>query len=193
MLAELDIPHNEPWIQVYSGKPFTFLSPGVSDIDISDIAHALSMQCRFNGHVKKFYSVAEHSVNVSYEVPEQYALAALLHDAAEAYIGDMVSPLKAHMPDFREVEHRIESAIYRRFGIPRYSYEQDLAIKRADWALCVYEGRTLLTDSSLVDAWPFAKNRELKNVTTLECLLPQHAKARFLARFDELTHTRSKE
>lgn len=195
MTAIRVIEAREPWIQVYSGKPFTFLSPGVPDIDILDIAHALSMQCRFNGHVKKFYSVAEHSINVSYEVPEKHALAGLLHDAAEAYIGDMVSPLKDHMSEFREIEHRIESAICRRFNVPLYSYEKELAVGRADRALCIHEGRTLLTNPSLVDAWPFANSPDyiLKNVTELECLLPQHAKARFLARFDELTAARSKE
>lgn len=193
MTAALENAHNEPWIQVYSGKPFTLLSPGISDIDITDIAHALSMQCRFNGHVKAFYSVAEHSVNVSHEVPEQYALAALLHDAAEAYLGDMVSPLKAYMPDFREAESRVEAAIYRRFNIPLHSYEQSLAIKRADWALCVHEGRTLLANPSLVDAWPFAAHAKLKNEHTLSCFSPIRAKAEFLKRFDALMDTRSKD
>lgn len=193
MTAAPEIAHDEPWIQVYSGKPFTFFSPGVSDIDILDIAHALSMQCRFNGHVKKFYSVAEHSVNVSYEVPEQYALAGLLHDAAEAYIGDMVSPLKFHMPEFREVETRIESAIFRRFNVPLYSHEQNMAVKRADLALCVHEGRTLLTNPLLVDTWEFTSRSELKNEHTLECLSPLRAKAKFLARFDELVDARSKD
>lgn len=195
MTAVRAIETHEPWIQIYSGKPFPFLSPGVSDIDILDIAHALSMQCRFNGHVKKFYSVAEHSINVSYEVPEKHALAGLLHDAAEAYIGDMVSPLKDHMPEFREIEHRIEAAIYRRFNVPLYSYEKEREVGRADRALLIHEGRTLLNNPSLVDEWSFANNPdyERKNVTALECFSPQEAKAQFLARFDELTYALSKD
>ncbi|MEM4379972.1 MAG: hypothetical protein QXL01_04720, partial [Thermoplasmatales archaeon] len=82
----------EPWIETYSGKKFDYLAQ--SELDIEDIAHALSNLCRFNGHTRVFYSVAEHSVNVSSMVPPELKIAALLHDAAEAYIGDVPSPLK---------------------------------------------------------------------------------------------------
>lgn len=195
MTAALDIAHNEPWMQVHSGKPFHFLSPGIADIDIHDIAHALSMQCRFGGHVRWFYSVAEHSINVSHEVPEEYALAALLHDAAEAYIGDMVSPLKNIMSDFQVVEDRIDAAIKRRFNIPLYDHDQEQAVKRADLALCIHEGRTLLTNQSLVDLWPFTHmpNYALNKEHTLRGLTPEKAKSDFLRRFDQLLIARSKD
>lgn len=102
-----------------SGRRFWPLDPRVEDIDIQDIAHALAHVCRFNGHVREFYSVAQHSVIVSHYVPREFALHGLLHDAAEAYIGDMSAPLK-HDPNmvmYREADRQLTSLIYRRFGI----------------------------------------------------------------------------
>lgn len=104
-------------MQTYTGKQFYPLAPLVEDIDPVDIAHSLAMQCRYNGHCKDFYSVAEHCVLMSHFVPEEYALHALLHDATEAYIGDMVRPLKRHMPDFTAVEDKLMPVIAERFGI----------------------------------------------------------------------------
>lgn len=84
----------EPWILTYTGRKFWPLEPKAEDVCIEDIAHALSNICRYGGHSKHFYSVAQHSWLVSYLVHEDNALWGLMHDAAEAYIGDMVSPLK---------------------------------------------------------------------------------------------------
>lgn len=106
------------WMQVYSGAQFWPLDVQTQDFDIRDIAHSLSLQCRYNGHVDKFYSVAEHSVLVSYCVPEEYKLWALLHDAAEAYTGDMVRPLKRSMLDFQLAEDRILYKLAERFNLP---------------------------------------------------------------------------
>ncbi|MFG0247924.1 MAG: phosphohydrolase, partial [Phycisphaeraceae bacterium JB051] len=77
------------WIQTYTGKAFYPLREDPGIIDIRDIAHALSLQCRFNGHCSDFYSVAQHSVHVSEVVPQAFALWGLLHDAAEAYMSDL--------------------------------------------------------------------------------------------------------
>lgn len=85
--------HNTTMI-TYTGKVFDFDSPSDGPVCLEDIAHALGMLCRFNGHIRRFYSVAQHSVLVSKLVDPRYALLALFHDAAEAYVGDMVSPLK---------------------------------------------------------------------------------------------------
>jgi len=85
------------WIQTISGRKFPLAEPDPNQIDIEDIAHALSMLCRFNGHCTQFYSVAEHSMHVSHEISNDLALAGLLHDAAEAYLGDVPSPLKKEL------------------------------------------------------------------------------------------------
>lgn len=184
-----------PWMHTASGKAFPFMEPGIADIDIHDIAHSLSMQCRFNGHIRWFYSVAEHSVNVSNEVDEQYAMAALLHDASEAYIGDLVSPLKAKLPDYQEIEHRLDHTIRRRYQIESYDPIQDDEVKRADRAMCVLEGRALLPNPSLVDEWDFSHNplfSTTRKSHVLRGLSPEAAKMSFLKRFDELMLARRK-
>jgi hypothetical protein len=99
-----------------SGKKVDFYRPVMSMISLEDIAHALSHICRFNGHVHKFYSVAEHSVLLSKLVPEEYALSALFHDAAEAYIGD-TRPMRSQITGLEEVEARFNSLIVDKFGL----------------------------------------------------------------------------
>jgi hypothetical protein len=105
------------WIQSVSGKRVSVTEPEESMIDIGDIAHALSLLCRFNGHGTKFYSVAEHSVHVSYEIQSELALAGLLHDAAEAYLGDVPSPLKKYLNEFKVFEDKMERTIAASFGV----------------------------------------------------------------------------
>lgn len=106
------------WMQTYTGVRFHPLDPRPEDIDAADIAHALSLICRYGGHVHRFYSVAEHCVLMSQAVPSSFALWALLHDAAEAYVGDMVRPLKRSMAAYQEVEEVVMSAIAQRFALP---------------------------------------------------------------------------
>ena len=94
-----------PWIATHAGRRFYFEAPHPDDVDITDVAHALSNLCRFTGHVNRFYSVAEHSINVSLLVPPEDALQGLLHDAHEAYIGDCSSPLKRAIGyDYRRLD-----------------------------------------------------------------------------------------
>lgn len=137
---------NDSWIQTYTGKKFDFISPHPSMIDIKDIAHALSNQCRFNGHCRQFYSVAEHSVYVAQEVMKTHphlGLAALMHDAAEAYVGDMVSPLKAILPEFKVIEDKVDKVIADRFG---FDHTHHSIIKQADMQLLVDEKNALHTN-----------------------------------------------
>lgn len=102
-------------IQTYTGKQFWPMDPRPEDIDIEDIAHALANICRFGGHCHTWYSVAQHSVLVS-EIAKD-CKAGLLHDAAEAYIGDMVRPLKRYMTSFTITERNLQYAIFRRFNV----------------------------------------------------------------------------
>lgn len=129
------------WIQTFTGRQFWLLEPDPSDVCIEDIAHALSLQCRFNGHVKRFYSVADHSIRVSRIVPPEMALVGLMHDAAEAYIGDMVKPLKMEMGRFQEVEVEVWRAIALAFDLPLKIPPE---VKHADLVMLATEARDLL-------------------------------------------------
>ena len=108
----------DPWIQTYTGRRFFFLNPKPEDIDIIDIAHALSNQCRYAGHTQTFYSVAEHSYWVSKRVTPENARVALMHDAAEAYLPDVPGPIKQCLGDsWHGIERRIWAAIAEAFGL----------------------------------------------------------------------------
>ena len=108
---------NDGWIQTFTGKRFYPLDPNPDDISIVDIAAALSKTCRFGGHTLKWYSVAEHCVHVAnYALPE-HKLAALLHDASEAYLVDVPPPIKPLIADYYSIEGKIERAIAERFKI----------------------------------------------------------------------------
>src|SRR5690348_18006267 len=105
-------------IHTFTGRTFCPLDPKPEDIDIQDIAHALSCQCRFTGHSRKFYSVAEHCVRVSLLVSPDLQLAALLHDASEAYLSDVARPIKRlpAMAEYRRTEEALQRQIYLCFG-----------------------------------------------------------------------------
>ena len=93
------------------------LMPDPDDIDIADIAWGLGRIPRFNGHMRADYSVAHHSVVMSYLVPKRFAKEALLHDAAEAYMGDIITPVKNLFPEVRKVEKHLLAAIMRKFEV----------------------------------------------------------------------------
>lgn len=131
------------WEQTFTGKQFWPLDPRPDEVSLEDIAHGLSQQCRFNGHCKEFYSVAQHCVLVSEIVRPDQARAGLFHDAPETYIGDIVSPLKRSLPKkFKEIEKRIEEVIFKHFGIIDYDH---LHIKEADKIALATEARDLMS------------------------------------------------
>jgi 5'-deoxynucleotidase YfbR-like HD superfamily hydrolase len=135
------------FIQTYSGAKFDFADPAPASIRLKDIAHALARICRFGGHVATFYPVADHCVNVTRFLirngaDRQTAAWGCMHDAAEAYVGDIVSPFKQMLPKAGEIEQRIAAMIRERFGIDEGQVDFD-AVKRADEALLVAEAKAL--------------------------------------------------
>lgn len=113
-------PYGRPdrgWVATYSGKRVWPLDPRPEDISLEDIAHALSMKCRYSGHTKRFYSVAQHCRIVSFHVPAELAAYGLLHDAAEYVLPDIARPIKAAIPGFDKIEARLMRAIAERFGL----------------------------------------------------------------------------
>lgn len=129
------------WFQTFTGRQFWPTDPRPEDFDLRDIATGLSQICRFNGHTNAFYSVAQHSVLVSRIVPPELAWEGLMHDAAEAYIGDVIRPLKHALPDYRAIETRLEEVLAERFGL-KYPWPPE--IKEADNVLLMTERRDLV-------------------------------------------------
>lgn len=137
-------PRAGDWMQTYTGRAFWPLDPEPADIDPVDIAHSLGMICRYGGHASRFYSVAEHCVLLSRAVAPQYALWALLHDATEAYVGDMIRPLKSQFVNYQEVEDNLMDVIAYRFGLEPGIPE---AVHHADTRILLNEREALMSGS----------------------------------------------
>ncbi len=168
-----------PSIQISNGSYFNFELLNENIFGIEDIAHALSQICRFTGHTREFYSVAQHSVLVSKIVPEKYQLVGLLHDAAEAFLGDVSAPLKTLLPDYREVERRVESAVLWQYGIMQIPE----CVKKADLTLLLTEQRDLMPRTEL--KWDGHGTTQLLEEKIVP-LPPEEARRLFLRRFYHL-------
>lgn len=131
-------------IRTFSGKMLNVVKPNPDHINIEDIAHALAVIPRFGGQTKLFYSVAEHSIRVAELLPMELKLAGLLHDASEAYIGDVQSPIKILLPNYYQIEDKLMKAIARKFG---FDYPWDIEVDAADRALLELEWRWLVDQS----------------------------------------------
>jgi len=164
-------------IFTFSGGFMRPLDPTPEDIHVEDIAHALANQCRWTGHVSKFFSVGEHSLNVASLVADEFKLSALLHDASEAYLADLARPIKK-APGlgevYLEVEAKLEAAIGQRFGV--LSLHQSPTIKAADEAALWAEAKALLP--VLGEQMP-----EPPPSLVIKCLTPRQAEKAFLRAF----------
>lgn len=168
-----------PSTSTYSGGRFFPLDPHPAEVFVEDIAAALAKICRYGGMTTEFYSVAEHSVLVSEHVPAEYAFEALLHDAGEAYVGDMRRPLKnaPELVAFREIEQRIVDAVFERFGVLS-TIDSRVAIHDIDMRICTDEMIALMR--APVDHGPAVGAK-------IVALSPRGAEILFMTRFLELT------
>ena len=172
------------WIQTRHRRAFSLTRPSVEHVNIEDVAHALSQICRFNGHTRVPYSVAEHCVRCSEIVEPIFALDALLHDAAEAYFGDLSSPLKRELGlAWTEIEERVERVIAEKFGV---LYPHPRTVIKADQQMLAIECRDLL--GTPLDCW--IQNPATDNAGGVSILVPwpaDFARHQFLQRYLELT------
>lgn len=156
-------------IRINSGVLFDVFNPKAEDINIEDIAHALSKICRYGGHCPKFYSVAQHSVLCSYmEGTPKEQMEFLLHDASEAYLMDLPRPIKRNIPEYRTIEDNLLKLIFDRFNL---SFPLSERVHEVDDSLLAYEYDNFYTNP----------NPDFEFWTDTE-----YAKAKFLARFNEL-------
>lgn len=173
------------YIRTHGGRHFCYEAISQDAIDIDDIAQALSNICRFAGHLDDFYSVAQHSVLVSRLVPPELALEALLHDASEAYCQDIPAPLKALLPDYRDIEALVDNAIRSLFGLP---LEHSPEVKHADLVMLATERRDLGIDDG--DKWDILDGIAPTDAFAIHPLNPRQARQLFIARFNELWRIR---
>ncbi len=165
-------------IITYTGRLFDVLNPRPEDVEIEDIAHALAHSCRWGGHCRVFFSVAQHSVIISRHVPEEHGLWGLLHDAAEAYLVDVPRPIKRLLPDYQEMEEQIMGAVCLRFGLDKM---EPLIVKEVDMQL-------LATEARILGMYPERWGNALSQPLNVEFIpqAPGEAKKDFLERFEEL-------
>ena len=168
-----------PTILLLSGEYFDLAEPEACAFQVSDIAHALGNICRFTGHTQRFYSVAEHSVICSHMVPPEDAMAALMHDAAEAFIGDVSSPLKSLLPDYKAVERRVEQAVWSRLGLP---LTLPPSVKIADRRALAVEQRVCMGNG---DEWGTDEPTD-EDCALIRFLSPEDARTAFLDRYHDL-------
>lgn len=157
-------------IRTFTGIYMNVFEPTIDMICIEDIAHALSNQCRFGGHLPEFYSVAQHSLLCSQLVSDKYKLQALLHDASEAYLLDIPSPIKRSLSNYKEIEDKLMLLIAEKFG---FNYPLEKPVKNIDKKLLELEWNTLML-----------RNNPIGNFT---CWSSAYAKINFLDMFNRLT------
>lgn len=184
--AGVHITGRGPYIVTYSGKKFYPNDVRQSDIDINDIAHALSNQCRFGGHVKYHYSVAQHSCYVSDWLADKdnqgfysLELRGLLHDASEAYLVDVPRPIKliADFSTYRTIEKTTQQVIYKKFGL--IGGDDPAIVTQADNLLLATEARDLMNN-------PFWAKHMPKLTMKIKPWTPAKAEREFMERFEKL-------
>lgn len=173
-------------IVTFSGKEFDVVTPDLDEICLEDIAHALSQTCRFTGHTEKLYSVAEHSVlcsNVADTIELQRAC--LLHDAAEAYLNDIASPVKRLLPKYEAFEEVLLLSVFRKYGLAQFDPWDD-QIKYVDRWLLRSEIHQLMPQRAKAFDDIFCEAPPDEAPVSVYCWPAAYAKKMFLQRAEQL-------
>jgi hypothetical protein len=171
------------WIQTFSNIKFDILNPKPEMVRIEDIAHALSLLCRFTGHTKFFYSVGQHSYLGSFLVPPKDGLWFLLHDASEAFLGDVSSPLKHLTPAgkaYLSLELRTMEVIIKRFGL---SSVEPNSIRKIDRQMLYAEKALLMKKCNWDRLW---WGQPKKAPIVIKEMSPREVEFEFLDRYYQL-------
>lgn len=172
----------KPSILTAGPRYFDFTAPS-GPYSLFEIAHSLSNICRFTGHCRTHYSVAEHCVRASWIAPSGYALEALLHDSEEFAVGDMSTPLKAHVGgNYRAIAHGVDASVREWFGLPA---KQDPVVKLADLVMLATERRDLMPRLALDEHWAILDGIE-PLPDRIQPWGPMVAREAFIARFEYL-------
>lgn len=172
------------WIQTYTGIKMFVMDPRPEEISIHDIAHSLSNQCRFTGHSREFYSIAQHSVLVSELLPAELKLVGLLHDASEAYLTDVARPVKEFLSNYKDIEDKLMQAIAQKFS---FDWPSSQELKDADNAALIAEQLYLFPYA--IDNWTihFINKYYTKALGKYRVpMYPWEAKKKFLEVFKEV-------
>ena len=172
-------------MNTYTGLQIDPTDLKAEDIRLKDISHALSMLCRGCGHIRYFYSVAQHCLNCSYEAEargwdRRLQLACLLHDASEAYASDIVSPVKPLVVGYREIEADVQAAIWERFGLADLTPKERVLVKDVDVALFTNEFHAMMPE------WTGEPPRAMASVPNLDERTHDEVEAEFESRAAEL-------
>lgn len=168
------------FVQTYRGNALDFIDPKADQISIADIAKGLSQLCRFSGQARFFYSVAQHSVLVAENCSPAYAFAGLMHDAPEAYLGDVPGPAKLLCPDYKKLEQKIYAVIAERFGLKAYIPN---AVKDVDVRMLQTERQFVFKHEM---KWPLDSEGIEPFPIPITEWRPDHAEAEFLEAFEKL-------
>ena len=170
-------------LTTHTGLVWDFGNLSKCVVDVRDVARALSNLCRFGGHTRQFYSVAQHSVLCSYTVPGEYAAEALIHDAHEAYVVDIPAPLKERLPDYRDLEAVVEAHVRAGFA---FYHPLSPAVHAADMDMRELEKAALVATGK-----PDSTGGTKLHPIGQDCWEPDEAEANFLSRFKQLYQRRS--
>jgi len=180
----MDHPRNH--IRTYTGVYMDPFDMRPDQVHIEDIAHALSLSTRANGHIDHFYSVGQHCVNCALEakargLSKQVQLVCLLHDASESYLADVPRPVKHRLTGYAEIEERVTAVIEQALGVPKLTEAEQRSVREIDDALLYYEFMNLVGSKVFPEAPPIAMAHDysLRDMAAVE--------AQFIALYQELS------